>query len=83
VMATTIALLSNPSLSSTRILWIKQRQGISSALVRKLRRPQIRLLARVSSQRTFYWTTDLYGLTAYVTRWTVAGGVARIRRIEL
>jgi hypothetical protein len=83
VMATTIALLSNPSLSSTRILWIKQRQGISSAYVRKLRRPQIRLLARVSSQRTFYWTTDLYGLTAYVTRWTVAGGVARIRRIEL
>ena len=83
VMATTIALLSNPSLSSTRILWIKQRQGISSAYVRKLRRPQIRLLARVSSQRTFYWTTDLYGLTAYVTRWTVAGVVALIRRIEL
>jgi hypothetical protein len=83
VMATTIALLSNPSLSSTRILWIKQRQGISSAYVRKLRRTRIRLLARVSSQRTFYWTTDLYGLTAYVTRWTVAGGVARIRRIEL
>lgn len=83
VMATTIALLSNPSLSSTRILWIKQRQGISSAYVRKLRRTQIRLVARVSSQRTFYWTTDLYGLTAYVTRWTVAGGVARIRRIEL
>jgi hypothetical protein len=83
VMSTTIALLSNPSLSSTRILWIKQRQGISSAYVRKLRRTRIRLLARVSSQRTFYWTTDLYGLTAYVTRWTVAGGVARIRRIEL
>jgi hypothetical protein len=83
VMATTIALLSNPSLSSTRILWIKQRQGISSAYVRKLRRTQIRLLARVSSQRTFYWTTDLYGLTAYVTRWTVAGGFARIRRIDL
>jgi hypothetical protein len=82
VMATTIALLSNPSLSSTRILWIKQRQGISSAYVRKLRRTRIRLLARVSSQRTFYWTTDLYGLTAYVTRWTVAGGVARIRRID-
>ena len=83
VMSTTIALLSNPSLSSTRILWIKQRQGISSAYVRKLRRTRSRLLARVSSQRTFYWTTDLYGLTAYVTRWTVAGGVARIRRIEL
>lgn len=83
VMSTTIALLSNPSLSSTRILWIKQRQGISSAYVRKLRRTRIRLLARVSSQRTFYWTTDLYGLTAYVTRWTVAGAVARIRRIEL
>jgi hypothetical protein len=83
VMATTIALLSNPSLSSTRILWIHQRQGISTALVRKLRRTQVRVLARVSSQRTFYWTTDLYGLTAYVTRWTVAGGAARILRIAL
>ncbi|HLM33115.1 MAG TPA: hypothetical protein VK285_03525 [Gaiellaceae bacterium] len=83
VMATTIALLSNPSLSSTRILWIKQRQGISTAFVRKLRRTRARVLARVSSQRTFYWTTDLYGLTAYVTRWTVVGGAARILRIEL
>ncbi|HYM63959.1 MAG TPA: hypothetical protein VES61_04705 [Gaiellaceae bacterium] len=83
VMATTIALLSNPSLSSTRILWIRQRQGISSALVRKLRRTQVRILARVSSQRTFYWTTDLYGLTAYVTRWSVSGGAARILRIQL
>jgi hypothetical protein len=83
VMTTTIALLSNPSLSSTRILWIKQRQGISTALVRKLRRTQVRVLARVTSQRTFYWTTDLYGLTAYVTRWTVVGGAARILRIDL
>jgi hypothetical protein len=83
VMTTTIALLSNPSLSSTRILWIKQRQGISSALVRKLRKTKARVLARVRSQRTFYWTTDLYGVTAYVTRWRVAGGAARILRIEL
>ena len=82
-MATNIALLSNPSLSSTRILWIKQRQGISTAFVRKLRRTKIRILARVASQRTFYWTTDIYGLTAYVTRWTTAGGAARILRIEL
>jgi hypothetical protein len=83
VMATKIALLSNPALSSTRILWIKQRQGISSALVRKFRRTHVRVLATVRSQRTFYWTTDLYGLTAYVTRWTVATGAARILRIEL
>lgn len=83
VMATAIALLSNPSLSSNRILWIKQRQGISSALVRKLRKTQIRILARVMSQRTFYWTTELYGLTAYVTRWSVSSGAARILRISL
>lgn len=83
VMATKIALLSNPALSSTRILWIKQRQGISSALVRKFRRTHVRVLATVRSQRTFYWTTEIYGLTAYVTRWTVATGAARILRIEL
>ncbi|MGI8605655.1 MAG: hypothetical protein ACR2L0_00645 [Gaiellaceae bacterium] len=83
VMATKIALVSNPSLSSTRILWIRQQQGISSALVRKLRRTQVRSLARVRSQRTFYWTADLYGLTGYVTRWNVATGAARILRLEL
>jgi hypothetical protein len=83
VMATKIALLSNPALSSTRILWVRQRQGISTAFVRKLRRTKIRILARVASQRTFYWTTDIYGLTAFVTRWTTAGGAARILRIEL
>ena len=46
------------------------------------RDPQAR--ETVASQRDLlFWTTDIYGLTAYVTRWTTAGGGRTDPGIEL
>jgi hypothetical protein len=79
---TRIGLLSNPALSSTGILWVRDLPGGSTLFVRKLGGGRARALASVSRPRTdfWFWTTELFGHTAYVTRWDTRRGVSRILR---
>jgi hypothetical protein len=73
-----IALHAHPSLSTTHLVWVEQRSGLSSLRLRRLGRRGITTLATSRSRDRLYWTTALLGRTAYVTRWTVSTGVARL-----
>jgi hypothetical protein len=77
-----IGLLSNPALASTRIAWVRDLPDGSTLFVRKLGGGPAKRLASVSRPRTdlWFWTTELYGDTAYVTRWDTKRGISRILR---
>ncbi|HEY7196083.1 MAG TPA: hypothetical protein VH306_02740 [Gaiellaceae bacterium] len=79
---TKIALLSNPSVSSTHMLWLRELKGRSEVFIRALRTGKTKRIGTISSQSLLYWTTDLYGRTAFVTRWRLNTGIANILRIR-
>jgi cytochrome c biogenesis protein CcdA len=82
---TKIALLSNPALTSKRIVWARDLPGGSTLFTRLLAGGRVRTVASVDRPRTDYWfwTTELHGGRAYVTRWNTKRGVARILRVGL
>lgn len=78
---TKIALVSNPALTRTHVVWIQQRQGISSVNVRRISGRTVSQIASVGGNGTLFWTTDAYDHIAYVTRWRLSTGAARILQI--
>ncbi|HEX2505883.1 MAG TPA: hypothetical protein VHK22_06725 [Gaiellaceae bacterium] len=81
---TRIGLLANPALSATRIAWTRDLPGSSTFFVRGIGGGQARRLASVSRPPTdyWYWTTELLGRTAYVTRWNIRTGASRLFRVR-
>ena len=77
-----IALLSNPALSNRHLLWTRDLPRSSVLFVRRLGGGPARRLAWVWRPRSpyWFWTTDIHGRTAFVTRWNTRTGVARILR---
>ena len=77
-----IALFANPAITRSRILWTRDLPSGSTLFVRRLNGERTRVVASVSrpSSDFWFWTTELYEGRAYVTRWNVANGVARILR---
>jgi cytochrome c biogenesis protein CcdA len=85
VLKTEIARLANPALSRRRIAWTRDLPSGSTLFVRRLAGGRGRELVSVDRPRSNYWfwTTELFGGRAYVTRWDTRRGVARILRIGL
>ena len=93
VVRTNIGMVTNPSLTPTRIIWVEQRtQGslrgedyvprVGSFLrMKRFGRGSTRTLMRVDGRRTFLWTTALTGRIAYVTRWTPAKKRSALLRV--
>jgi hypothetical protein len=77
-----IALLANPALSGRYLLWTRDLPSGSTLFVRRLGGGPGRRVASVWRPRSafWFWTTDIQGRTAFVTRWNTANGVARILR---
>lgn len=59
----------NPSINATHIAWVEQRASLSLFQLRRLDKPRVRSLARVSGKDRVLWTTALGRRRAYVTRW--------------
>jgi cytochrome c biogenesis protein CcdA len=80
-----IALLSNPAITRDRIVWTRDLPGGSILFTRKLRGGSTRALASVERPGSdfWFWTTELFGGRAYVTRWDTRRGVSRILRVGL
>ena len=77
-----IALLANPALSLTLIVWTEQRGNTSSLRVRRLDRTGVSTLWSTVGRERRFWTTALDGRTAYVTRWWVASRAATLYKIR-
>lgn len=73
-----IALLSNPSLSATRVVWVDQRQARSSLRGRLLDDSRATTLAAAATRDEAFWTTALWGRSAYVTHWFVLQDLAQL-----
>jgi hypothetical protein len=75
-----VALLTNPSLYRSRIIWTEQRSGVISVRAGWVGRSQRRTLERARTRTRAYWTTSLGSGRAYWTRWTLATRAAAIYR---
>jgi hypothetical protein len=76
-----IAVLTNPSLTGTRILWVDQRSRRASLFVRRLGSPGAREIYRIKGRDQRLLTTAFAGRTAYVTRWTPKTGASTLIRV--
>jgi hypothetical protein len=65
-----ISLLANPSLSRTRIVWVRQSSRACSLRTRRFGSRTIRRIYRTTSTTRLLWTTALTGRTVYVTQWS-------------
>jgi hypothetical protein len=77
-----IAVLANPSLSSTRIIWVKQAARSCLLLVRRLDSRTVRRIYKTTRKTRLLWTTTLTGRTAYVTRWSQRTGASTLVRVN-
>ena len=75
-----IALLQNPSLYRSRIVWTEERSGVSYVRLDWVGVGPRRTLERMRTRLRGYWTTTLGPGRAYWTRWTVGSGAAAIYR---
>ena len=75
-----VALVSNPSLYRSRIVWTEERSGVSYVRLGWVGAGQRRSLERMRTRVRAYWTTTLGSGRAYWTRWTLASGAAAIYR---
>jgi hypothetical protein len=75
-------LLTNPSLTATRIVWIEQRSNGSSVRHRRLSRTRVRTLMSVKGRNRLFWTTAMAGRTAFVTRWWLSSSSPTLYRVN-
>jgi hypothetical protein len=80
VARTKIGKLTNPSLRRKQVIWVDARSGATYLREGKVGTKRKRVLAKVRGRRVSYWTTSLSGSAAFLTRWTLASGAARIYR---
>ena len=70
---------ANPSVTAGHIAWVEQRAETSRLLLARIGSPRKpRVVATVSGRDRIMWTTALTARRAWFTRWSLAGGRARI-----
>jgi hypothetical protein len=82
VERTKIGRLANPSLHPPRLLWVDERSGSARLELGFMNRKKVRLLARIRSRSTSFWTTALGYRVAYATRWSLRTRGATVFRIR-
>jgi hypothetical protein len=75
-----VALVRNPALTHTRMLYTVERSGRARVRLMGLSSRRGRTLARIRSRDLGYWTTALDGRGAYVTRWSLRNRTAHVHR---
>jgi hypothetical protein len=82
VERTKIGRLANPSLHPPRLLWVHERSGSAALELGYTTRKGFRLLSRIRSRGTSFWTTALGYRVAYVTRWSLRTRSATVFRLR-
>jgi hypothetical protein len=77
-----IMVLANPSLSATRVVWVKQSSRSCALLMRRLDSRTVRRIYRTTEKTRLLWTTALTGRTAYVTQWSRKTGASTLVRVN-
>jgi hypothetical protein len=77
-----IALLANPAITSSRIVWVDLRSGSANLRMRSLTGTRVSTLWSFRSRARAFWTTALAGRSAFVTRWSVTTGAATLYRVN-
>jgi hypothetical protein len=77
-----ISLLTNPSLSSTRIIWVRQSSRACSLRTHRFGTRTIRRIYRTTGTTRLLSTTALTGRTAYVTQWSLKTRASTLVRVN-
>jgi hypothetical protein len=77
-----ISVLANPSLSSTRVVWMAQSARACSLQTRRFDRRTVKRIYRTTSATRLLWTTALTGRTVYVTQWSSKTGSSTLVRVN-
>jgi hypothetical protein len=80
IARTKIGRLGNPSLNRTRIVWVDARSGATYLRQGRIGSRRTRVIAKIKSRWTSYWTTSISGRATYFTRWGVRTGAAQIHK---
>jgi hypothetical protein len=82
IRKTRIWMEANPSVSSTRIVWVERRPQGSYLRLKRFGSKRTRTLMHVHGRKTFLWTSALAGRSAYVTRWTPSTRKSVVLRVN-
>jgi hypothetical protein len=82
IRKTRIWMEANPSVSSTRIVWVERRPQGSYLRMKRFGSKRTRTLMHVHGRKAFLWTTALAGRSAYVTRWTPSTRKSAVLRVN-
>jgi hypothetical protein len=77
-----IGVVSNPSLTASRVVWVDQRSAAAALRVHRFGRRGARTIYRITGRTRLFWTTALVGRTAYVARWARSTGASTLIRVN-
>jgi hypothetical protein len=77
-----VAVVANPSLSSTRIVWVKQFSRSCALFTRRFDSRAVKRIYRTTRKTRLLWTTALTGRTAYVTQWSQKTRASTLVRVN-
>jgi hypothetical protein len=81
VAKSSIAMLTNPSLTRWRILWVAQYSRSCSLLTRRFGSSSTTRIYHTKGDTRLLWTTALTGSTAYVTQWSLKTRASTLVRV--
>jgi hypothetical protein len=77
-----VSLLADPSLSSTRIVWVTQSSRACTLRTRRFDSRTVKRIYRTTGTTRLLSTTALTGRTAYVTQWSLKTGASTLVRVN-
>jgi len=77
-----VLVLANPSITLTRIVWVRQSSRACVLRMRSWASSTVRGIYRTTGSTRLLWTTALVGRTAYVTRWSLRTGASTLVRVN-
>jgi hypothetical protein len=77
-----IAVVTNPSLSPTRVVWVRENPRVCSLRTRRFDSRTDKRIYRTTGNTRLLWTTALIGRTAYVTQWSLKTGASTLVRVN-
>jgi hypothetical protein len=82
IARSSVVVVANPSLNSTRIVWVRQNSRSCALLTRRWTSRAVKRIYRTTGTTRLLWTTALTGRTAYVTRWSLGTGASTLVRVN-
>ncbi len=82
IARSSVLVLANPSITSTRIVWVRQSSRSCMLRMRRWASPAVRRIYRTTGSTRLLWTTALTGRTAYVSRWSLSTGASTLVRVN-